>query len=63
MSGLIRRLVKAGELQQRELPTGRTGYAIADTPPVQSSDAGSADAQDNVVSGDDATPAAPPDMT
>jgi hypothetical protein len=63
LSGLNRRLVKAGELQQRELPTGRTGYAIADTPPAQSSGAGSAGADDSVVSGDDAEPAAPPDMT
>ena len=46
LSGLLRRLVKAGELQQRALPTGRTGYAIADTPPAQRSDAGSAAAED-----------------
>ena len=62
LSGLIRRLVKAGELQQRALPTGRTGYAIADTPPAHSSDAGSADTEDSVASGDDAEPSAPPDM-
>lgn len=33
LSGLIRRLVSAGELHKRALPTGHTGYAIADTLP------------------------------
>lgn len=63
LSGLIRRLVKGGELQKRALPTGRTGYAMADMPPAQPSHAGSADAEDRVLSGDDAEPVAPPDIT
>jgi Fic family protein len=32
LNALLARLVKAGELQKRALPTGRTGYALADTP-------------------------------
>jgi hypothetical protein len=31
--GLLARLVKAGELQKRDLPTGRTGYAPANSLP------------------------------
>jgi hypothetical protein len=29
LNGLLARLVKNGELQTRDLPTGRTGYALA----------------------------------
>lgn len=47
LSGLLGRLVKAGELQTRALPTGRTGYALADPPPVQPGGTGSADAEDS----------------
>lgn len=65
LSALIRRLVNAGELHKRALPTGRTGYALADTPPAQPSDTGSAgnSAEDTVLSGDDPAPAGPPDIT
>ena len=35
LSALLARLVKAGELQTRALPTGRTGYALADSAPAQ----------------------------
>ena len=35
LSALLTRLVKAGELQTRALPTGRTGYALADSAPAQ----------------------------
>ena len=35
LSALLARLVKAGELQTRALPTGRTGYALADGAPAQ----------------------------
>ncbi len=31
--GLLTRLVNEGELQTRSLPTGRTGYALAQPPP------------------------------
>lgn len=31
--GLLTRLVNAGELQTHSLPTGRTGYALAEPPP------------------------------
>ncbi len=33
LHGLLARLVKAGELQKRALPTGRTGYAPSDPVP------------------------------
>jgi hypothetical protein len=36
LNALLARLVKAGELQKRALPTGRTGYAPSDTPPPES---------------------------
>jgi len=39
LSALLARLVKAGELQTRALPTGRTGYALADSAPAQSTGA------------------------
>ncbi len=58
LSVLIGRLIKAGELQARALPTGRAGYALADTPPAQP-----ASAQASADSGDDAAAAAPPDAT
>lgn len=35
LSALLARLVKAGALQTRALPTGRTGYALADSAPAQ----------------------------
>jgi hypothetical protein len=31
LNGLIGRLVKAGELEKRQLPSGRTGYAMSST--------------------------------
>ena len=39
LSALLARLVKADELQTRVLPTGRTGYALADSAPAQPADA------------------------
>jgi hypothetical protein len=35
LNGLLARLVKAGELQTRELPTGRAGYALVNTTPTE----------------------------
>ena len=35
LSALLAWLVNAGELQTRALPTGRTGYALADGAPAQ----------------------------
>lgn len=61
LSGLLGRLVKAGELQTRALPTGRTGYALAGPPPVQPGGTGSADAEDSADA--DTTPPAPRNMT
>ena len=34
LNGLLARLVKAGELQARQLPTRRTGYALVDAGPA-----------------------------
>jgi hypothetical protein len=54
LSGLLARLVEAGELQTSVLPTGRAGYVLAQTPPVRpdKSAVGSAGAD----SGDHAAP-------
>jgi hypothetical protein len=56
LSGLLARLVKAGELQTSVLPTGRTGYALAQTPaqpaqPAQPAGAGSATGEASAGSG------------
>ena len=34
LNGLLARLVKAGELQTRQLPTGRMGYVLGDASPA-----------------------------
>ena len=55
LNGLLARLVKAGELQARQLPTGRTGYALVDAGPAAPAAAAPA--------GVDETNASPADST
>jgi hypothetical protein len=45
LKALLARLVKAGELQKRALPTGRTGYALAHPRPAKPARAGLAAGQ------------------
>jgi CRP-like cAMP-binding protein len=59
LSALLARLVKAGELQTHELPTGRTGYTPTDAPPAQPAGAGSTVGPDSADSSEDRPPAAP----
>jgi hypothetical protein len=56
--GVLRALVQQGEAQKRELPSGRTGYALSN--PSETADATPAETQAAAVTTPDASPAPPP---